>query len=203
MIAMNEQNNIDTLEQMRSEMAGFKAALEQQKIVNDKMMRRAMQKDYSKERGSVSLTAGLSLLGLLALVPPTFVGKLIPVWFFVASVIFMASCLGFSLYMVRRYLSDDLMSGEVVTVAENILNYKRINNRWLAFFGIPVLVAWSAAFFWVISAQAGEFAHGMLLGGIVGLVIGGIFATIYYVDYLRRINRMLQQIDEIRGASKL
>ncbi len=196
---MNEQNNIDTLEQMRSEMAGFKEALSQQKIVNDKMMRRAMQKDYSKERGSVLLTASLSLFGLSGLAAMTFAVKVIPVWFFAVSVIYLVSCVGFSWYSVRRYMSDDLMSGDVVTVAENMLKYKRVNNRWLAFFEIPSLVVWLAAFFLVIGAQGGDMARGMIFGGAIGLVIGSVCATIYYVSYIRRINRMLRQLEELKS----
>ncbi len=199
MIVMDKQNNIDTLEQMRGEMVEFKTLLAQQKIVSDKMMRRAMQNDYSKVRKSTLLSATLSIIGLGGMAAITFAGNVLPVWFFAVTVVYMLSTVGFGWYTACRYLSDDLMEGEVVSVAENILTYKNVSNRWLVFYGIPSLVVWVAVFFWLICASAGEFVHWMIIGGIAGLVIGGVCGLIYYVGYLRRINRLLQQIEELKG----
>ena len=49
-----ESNNVSLeLEQMRSQLGDFKAMLKKQNIVNEKIMRRAMAKDYSQMRREI------------------------------------------------------------------------------------------------------------------------------------------------------
>ena len=201
-----KENNINTpmgeLETMRQELSDFKALLKDQKIINETLMRKSMQGDYSKERQSVGLTLWLSVFAILAFAAMTFVMKVLPLWFFVLTVVYMAYCVAVTAYSVRRYVSDDLMTGNVITVAQHVLAYKRFGKRWLVFVGIPTLLVWLALFFYAISQQVGDSANGMILGGICGLVGGSICGTVYYIGSLRRVNRILAQIEEIKQMAE-
>jgi FtsH-binding integral membrane protein len=196
---MNEKNNIDELEQMRQEFADFKTMLKQQQILNDKMIRRTVQKDYTKERKSIWLIGTMSLFAILAFVESTFVMNVLPVWFFVLTMVYLAFCVAFTVYSVRRYVSGDIITGSVVQAAENMLVYKRLNNRWMMYLGIPSIVVWVALFFLAVSRNGSDSAHGMMLGGVIGLVIGSVCGISYYLDQRRRVDRIIQQIEELKG----
>ena len=199
MNTLNDVNTIEELEQMRQEFGNFKAILKKQQIVSEKMMRRAMQKDYAKERKSVWLVVILVLLFYLPFGGMAFCTDIFPMWFFVFTIFFTLACIGATVYTIRRYVSDDLMTGEVVTVAEHLANYKRFNNRWLLYFGIPILVLWLGLFFYFVGQNAGDFARGMIVGGVIGGIIGGICGVRYYLDSMRRVNGMLAQIEELKS----
>lgn len=192
-------DNTNSLELMRQELSDFKSVLRNQKIFNEKIMRRSMQKDYSKERKNILVVGVLALVALPAYAVLAFVFNVIPVWFFVLTIFYLALCAAFTVYSVRRYVSDDIMTDNVVSVAENLHQYKRLNNRWLVYFGIPSIVVWLSLFFYVIGQNGGDFARGMVYGGIVGLVWGSVCGIVYYVQSMRRVNRLLAYIEEIKG----
>lgn len=197
---MNMNDNTNSLELMRQELSDFKSVLRNQKIFNEKIMRRSMQKDYSKERKNILVVGVLALVALPAYAVLAFVFKVIPVWFFVLTIFYLALCAAFTVYSVRRYVSDDIMTDNVVSVAENLHQYKRLNNRWLIYFGIPSIVVWLSLFFYVIGQNGSDFARGMVYGGIVGLVCGSVCGIVYYVQSMRRVNRLLAYIEEIKGT---
>ena len=196
---MNMNDNTNSLELMRQELSDFKSVLRNQKIFNEKIMRRSMQKDYSKERKNILVVGVLALVALPAYAVLAFVFNVIPVWIFVLTIFYLALCAAFTVYSVRRYVSDDIMTDNVVSVAENLHQYKRLNNRWLVYFGIPSIVVWLSLFFYVIGQNGGDFARGMVYGGIVGLVWGSVCGIVYYVQSMRRVNRLLAYIEEIKG----
>ncbi len=198
---MNMNDNAISLELMRQELSDFKSVLKKQKIFNEKIMRRSMQKDYTKERKNILVVATLALLALPAYAFLTFVLQVIPVWFFVLTIFYLALCAAFTVFAIRRYVSNDIMTDNVVSVAENLHNYKRINNRWLVFFGIPSIVVWLSLFFYLIGQNAGDLARGMIFGGIVGIVCGSVCGTVYYVQSMRRVDRLLANIEEIKNTA--
>ncbi len=199
MNTLNNVNTIEELEQMRQDFGNFKTLLKKQQIVSEKMMRRAMQKDYAKERKGVWTTVILVLLFYPLFSVMVFCTDIFPMWFFIFTIAFTLVCIGATVYTTRRYVSDNLMTGNVVTVAEHLANYKRFNNRWLIYFGIPVLVLWLGLFFYFVGQNAGDFARGMIVGGIIGGVIGGICGVRYYLDSMHRVNGILAQIEELKA----
>ena len=195
---MNEMNNIDELEQMRIDLGGFKSQLKQQKIFNEKIMRRAMQKDYSKERNTQWTVVGLTVVAIPVLIALAYFTGVFPVWFLVLTAIVFLSCIGITVYRTRRYVSDNVMTGNVLTVAENMVACKRFDYRTLMFFSLPAIIIWAVPFFWLTWQNGGEFARSMLCGGIIGGIIGGILGAIYYRDSVKRINRIIEQLEEIK-----
>ena len=75
------------MEQMRSEMCELKSLLKEQEIVNEKLMRRAMNTSYSKERRNIRFSiimAALAILLFCALHPHFG----FPLWFFIITQLF-------------------------------------------------------------------------------------------------------------------
>lgn len=195
---MEEKIGIDELEQMRAELDGFRSQLRQQKIFNEKMMRRAMQKDYSKERKSRWTVVVIGVVAIPLIIFLAAVTGVFPVWFLLMTGVFLLASVGITVYRTRRYVSDDVMNGDVLTVARNMADCKRFDNRTLAFFSIPVVVVWCAAFFWLIIRGGGEMAQAMAIGGAIGGIIGAVLGVFYCRDSKKRINGIIAQIEEMK-----
>lgn len=185
------------LEQMRSEMSNLKSMLKEQEIINEKLMRRAMSKSYNKERNYIRRCIAMALIAIplyLILLP-----KLgMPLWFSIVTIIFFLAAVAASVFSLRRYASEDLLTGNLLTVAEKIIKYKRFGNNWLKF-SIPFLVLWVIGFFHYLSGNAcSDFTHGVIYGGIVGLAVGLTLGIINYRQSMKRLNGILKQIDEMK-----
>lgn len=195
---MEEITNISELEQMRAELNGFKSELKQQKIVNEKIMRRAMLKDYAKERRSQWKVIVLALVAVLAVLFLAHFSNIFPLWFLLMTGVFLLACIGLAAYRTSRFVSDDILDGDILTVAGNMAACRRFDNRSLLFFSIPIIIVWGTAFFNLVYVNGGEAARAMIIGGVIGGVIGVILGTVYLIDSAKRINRILAQIDELK-----
>ena len=128
------------MEQMRSEMCELKSLLKEQEIVNEKLMRRAMNTSYSKERRNIRFSiimAALAILLFCALHPHFG----FPLWFFIITQLFFLFAMAASWFSLKRYASEDLLNGNLLTVAEKIVKYKRFGDNWLKFSVLPRLLA--------------------------------------------------------------
>ena len=190
--------NIDELMEMRTQLSDFKSELRQQKIFNEKILRKAMAKDYSKERNTPWTSVIISIIAIPLLIILAYFTKVFPVWFIILTVVFLLASISLSFYRTRRFVSDDTMKGNVLTVAQNLADCKRFDNRSLLFFSLPVIVIWAAAFFYLMLRNGGEFARSMAIGGATGCIIGLVLGVIYIRDSSRRIDRILAQIEELR-----
>lgn len=195
---MEDIKNIVELEQMRIEFREFKSELKQQKIINEKIMRRTMQKDYAKERkGQWSVVALASVATPIAL-SILYFSKVFPLWFLLMTGALLLSCIGMMIYRAVRFVSDNIMDGDILNVAGNMAACRRFDNRSLLFFSIPVIVVWGTAFFCLVYINGGEAARAMTIGGVIGGVVGAILGTVYLIDSAKRINRILAQIDDFK-----
>lgn len=194
---MIENNSLSDLEQMRSQMVELKSLLKEQTIVNDKMMRKAMKGDYNKMRTDIKISIAFELLAMpmMAYVLPMMA---LPLWFLFVTAVFLLSALVASIYSLRHYASDDLMNGNLTDVAMKIVRYKKFGIYWF-FYAIPFLVFWLSSFFYLITrGKESEFIEGVVYGGIIGGIIGATLGIVNYVQNLRRMNRILKQIKNLK-----
>ena len=186
------------LEQMRRQMQELKTVLCEQLIVNELVMRRAMKSDYRGLRSDMwaSIVLAIVVVPFAWIRMPLFG---MPMWFIVTTIVFFLVAMGASAFSVRRYASDDLLTGNLTTVAGKMAAYRRFSNRWLCL-SIPFLVLWITGFFYFLVRQAeGEYIRGTIMGGVVGLIVGVILGTMHYLKIKRQIARILKQIDEVNN----
>ena len=185
------------MEQMRSEMSELKSLLGEQEIVNDKMMRRAMSVSYGKEKKSIRI----SIILATAAIPPTCLllpNLSYPVWFVAVTVLFFLIAAIASCYSLKRYASEDLMNGDLTTVAETIVKYKRFGNKWLKF-SMPLLILWLVGLvYYAINAAAPGHAEMLIAGGAMGAVAGTVLGIINYRQSKKRMKDILSQIEELK-----
>lgn len=193
-----ENEALTELEELRPQFGELKSMLREQQIVNEKMTRKAMKGDYGKVRRDIVASVVFEIVAIplqMWLLP--YLG--LPAWFVVVSLLFLLTALAASVYSLRRYASANMMTGNLTEVALDIVRYKRFGIYWF-FYAIPFLVFWVAFFFYYVTrGQESEFIRGVVWGGIVGGVIGLTLGFVNYAQNLKRMNRILKQIKEVKG----
>lgn len=196
-----EKNEVytDELEQMRHDMAELRTLLSNQKIVNERLMRRAMKRDLSKERREV-----MGCMALVVIAVPLYVYLQpimgMPLWFLLITIGFLLLAGGLSVWSVRRLMAEDLLTGDLIEVAQRIAEYKRFGNNWLRF-SVPFLCVWLGGFFYYCCQNMEtDASRGALVGGVIGGLIGAACGIIYLVQSRRRLNSVLQQIEDLQNG---
>lgn len=196
---MNENIKSTELEQMRSALNGLKETLKQQQIVNEKIMRQAMSKDYGelKNKYTVTIILGAVIIPLLWL----FFGSLgLPVWFGCVTSALILVCITATLYESHRYMSLDIMGGSLTEVAENLVAMKKFDLRWLCFI-IPVLIIWIVVYLLELYRIFGsENFIIYLIAAIIGASVGGVCGGLYLKNCHKTIKGILRSIDEVKNS---
>ena len=188
---------IDELELMRQDMNQLRSLLSGQQIVNERLMRRAMNKEISKERRSIFVTIGCAIVGTFVFYSMQPVWHL-PIWFILLTIAFFITCVVATVWSIRRLMKESLLTGDLLVVAKRINDYKRLSINWLKF-GIPFVLFWIVGFVYYASRDMNpDVRFGFFGGAATGLVIGSVFGIWHLVDSHRRLNGILKQINEIK-----
>ena len=193
-----EKDILMEFDEMRSQFGELKSMLKDQQIVNEKMARRAMKGDYNRVRKDLIFAIVLEVVAIpLQVVLLPYIGM--PTWYLVFTVLFLLSALVASVYSLRRYASADMISGNLTEVALGIVKYKRFELKWFLY-AIPLLLVWIFFFFYYLTrGYESVLVRGSVWGGIIGVIIGFTFGFINYYQNLKRMNRLLRQIKEVKG----
>lgn len=193
-----EKDILMEFDEMRSQFGELKSMLKDQQIVNEKMARRAMKGDYNRVRKDLIFAIVLKVVAIpLQVVLLPLIGM--PTWYLVFTVLFLLSELVASVYSLRRYASADMISGNLTEVALGIVKYTRFELKWFLY-AIPLLLVWIFFFFYYLTrGYESELVRGSVWGGIIGVIIGFTFGFINYYQNLKRMNRLLRQIKEVKG----
>ena len=202
-----EINNQNTeLELMRSQMEDFKAQLDKQKIVNDKMIIGSMKKSMSWIKRFVYFEC--------CLVP------IIAVSWFAIKEYALLSWLNYAFLMTMIIVSviadyrinvsaisdADYSRDNLVSTIKKLTRMKRLRSIEMMI-EVPVLVVWllwSGIEAWMyMPADALDCARTAVYGGIVGGVIGGvcglIFAFRIFLKMQRTNDEVISQINELNA----
>ena len=186
------------MEAMRAEMKELKSLIAGERIVSERIIRRAMNADLSQERKDIRFSCIMGASGIIIamfLLPY----MSIPMWFVALTVAFMLTAILASLYTMHKHMAIDTTKDNLLDVARKILAYKKFGNNWLKF-SLPFLAVWLSLFFYTISRQAsGEELTGFFYGGLVGLVIGITCGIIFLHKSRKRLNGILSQIRELQA----
>lgn len=193
-----EKNNThtDELEQMRNDMYALRSLLKEQQIVNERLMRRAMNSDMHREKRDIIITTVAAIL----LTPVYFIllpkwG--LPMWFAIFTMLFMLTAATASLWSLRKLSGSDVLSADLVSVASRLVWYKRFGNNWLRF-SMPVLVVWIGCFmYYAMGDMNGDARVGFVCGAAIGAAIGAVVGLIHLRKSRQRMDGILRQIDEL------
>lgn len=194
---MNEinDNNIQELNEMRNQLCLLKQKLNEQEIVNEKLMRKVTSERLSKinREGKIySIIAAICVpINYLIL---QMAGT--STAFNIVTILYLLVCIGVSVYSRRGINPEDVINGNLVTTKKKMLSYKTLCNKWLI--GVtPFLLVWFGWFMYELAADDSDFNTGAIVGGCVGAVVGTICGIIYHKKSMKNIDSAIQEITEL------
>ena len=184
------------LENMRQQLNTLKKKLDQQEIVNDRLIRHSMEKTANKINRRYYFIMAVCVL----MIPYSYwafvqlSGFSIPFWIFTCIV--MLVCLGGTYYNSRN-LDLDMMTNSLVDVRRHMARAKKFDANWL-FLGIPLIIVFLGWFMYEsYQLHPGAFADGIFWGGCIGGVIGAICGFSLHFKTQRQYQDIINQIEDI------
>ena len=189
-------NNEFELEDMRQQLNTLKKKLDQQEIVNDRIIRHSMEKTANKINRRYYFI--IAVCGLM--IPYSYwafvilSGFSIPFWIFTCIV--MLVCLGGTYYNSRN-LDLDMMTNSLVDVRRHMARAKKFDANWL-FIGIPLIIVFLGWFMYEsYQLHPGAIANGLFWGGCIGGVIGAICGLSLHFKTQRQYQEIIDQIEDV------
>lgn len=193
----NQNNNLQELEQLRSQVAEFKNRLEQQEIVSRQMLEEAMKGHVSwiKQMGVWGGVVDLALVPLTVYLLKNIVGaSWLPI---IAVCIVMVFEAFFNFWNVSTIRDKYLLANDVINAQQRLRTYKR-REKIYTFIAVPIILLWLV---WLLfDVYSGKDiplpSTDRLLFDFAA--IASILAVCFYVFYreMRSLNKAIKDIDE-------
>ena len=193
----NQNNNLQELEQLRSQVAEFKNRLEQQEIVSRRMLNAAMKGHVSwiKQMSVWGGYVDLALVPLVVYLLKSIIGvSWLPI---IAVCIVMVFEAFFNFWNVSTIRDKYLLANDVINTQQRLRTFKR-REKLYTYIAIPFLLLWAVwLFFDVYSGKDIPFpTTDRLIFDFAAIAI--ILAVAFYIFYreMRSLNKAIKDIDE-------
>ena len=188
------------LEKMRQQMATLKSKLEQQEIINDRLIRDSLNTKLGKVKRQ-KWTKLILILFAMLYVPAILYWMLnLPAWFCIVSLLYFAFAAFYDFYYMNGINNGDLSREQMLDTSRRVARMKKMNARWL-WFSIPFSIVWIATMAYLMfttdSLITRANLEGALYGGAIGLIIGLAIGAYVYTRQQRQAQAIIDQIDEI------
>lgn len=189
------------LDEMRQQMAILKNKLDNQTIVNDRLIRRAVKNSVStinKRYLVISIIA-------FAMIPYgywTFVklnGLSIPLW--IAMSVLMLAVIGFCIYNGHEMRKNDFVSDNLLDTKRKTLKAQKRDAMW-PYFGIPVAIGWAAWVGWEMTQKLeGDFLKYFIPWFIICVTAGALIGLKVHFKTQRHFRDILEQIEDVEDEN--
>ena len=193
----NQNNNLQELEELRSQVAEFKKRMEQQEIVSRRLLKEAMKGHvlWIRQMSFWGSVAELALLPLFVYVLRSIAGFLwLPI--IVVGLLIVGEAV-FNFWNVSTIRDKHLAADDVLSVQQRLITYKR-REKLYTFGIVPFLLLWLACIpFGVFHGTDIAFpSSDRLVVYCVTIVI--VFSLLFYVfsREMRSLNKAIKDIDE-------
>lgn len=190
------------LQEMKQQISLLKDKLEQQTIVNDRMVRRAMKQGVS----------GLNRMGRLAMlmcylcaVPCAciFHENGLSLWFSAFTVVMLLFSGTMTWYYHRDLWRTDPSETDLVTLASIVSRLKQSYVGWLRI-AIPMILFWAV---WMMTEaflrlEAQPLLKAFIPGAFFGLILGGFIGNRRRQRVIRQAEEVLKQIEELKRGEE-
>ena len=195
----NFENNLNEtqFEDMRQQLNTLKKKLDEQEIVNERLMRRSMRNQVNNITRRYYIIMALCVMmvpyGYWAFV----VLSHLSVTFWIATSIFMLICGGATFYNCQKINDQKMMSRSLVEAHRKVASAKKFESNWLMF-GIPAVIIWLCWFFYELYQMNNEaITQGLFVGGCVGGLIGAICGIRIHLKTQRQYQDIIDQIEDL------
>lgn len=194
------EENMKELQELKEQLAALNKKLDSQAVINENMIRRALDSSINRLRSLGSkkfvmcLLATVLVLGIVILL-----GTSLP--FIISTALFMGVNDYMGYVLMKKEKSLDGASNLIGTM-NKVLDYKKYN-RDTTLIMVPVAILW--AIWYVVdlgkvlgfsgTKEFGGLAIACLIGGVIGGIIGYFTA---YRPSMKEADEILAQIEEMR-----
>ena len=185
-------------EEMKAQLALLNKKLEQETIVNERLIRRSMKEKASSLRRKAIIESVVSLIMIpyFIWVMPQLIGLSTGFCMFVCFMLALA--IGYNYYIHSHFRPDEFVYGDLVKAKKNTLMLKKFYANWLKFIGIPFIIVFLGWFAFEIKQHfQGEELQSILGGMAIGIVLGVIIGTYRYLKTQHMADDILTQIEEL------
>lgn len=186
---ITEQQELETL---RSQMDMLRKKLEQETIVNEKLMRETMKSRVStiNRQGWISIAVAIFMVLWFPLCFNT-----LSTAFIITTIVFTAID-AIATWIIHKQVDErQLMSEDMRTVASKMKTLKK-SYQWSTIIELPLVIAWCVWFCYEVIQTTGE--SWQLMAGAVafGALIGFFIALKMYRKVIDNCDAIIQQIEE-------
>lgn len=188
---------MDELDKMKEQLNLLHQKLDQERIINDKLVRRVVSHNVSRiNRDRIFIT----LVAIIGIPYCTIVFRWLQMsWTFtIITALFLLIAIVYTQYAHQHLRPTDIANSTLSQTAHRIARMKMLYARWLRF-SIPFIICWIVGFAYEIMTLTGISAdeqHGLLIGGAIGAIIGAIIGIIAYRRTQRLANEIIDQIND-------
>lgn len=194
---INDNNNNNELEIMRTQLNALKSQLAQQEIVTENLIIDAMKKKMTWIKKYVFFQ--ICLIPVLAIVWAAIAPICGISWWNYAFLITMCCIDVFADYRINvtALSNNDYLHGNLVTTVKKLLKMKRYRAMQMAIC-IPLIIVWllwaGIEAYNALPEATSEFQEAFISGGLIGGVIGGICGLIFAFSIYRKMQRTNDEV---------
>ena len=194
---INDNNNNNELEIMRTQLNALKSQLAQQEIVTENLIIDAMKKKMTWIKKYVFFQ--ICLIPVLAIIWAAIIPMCGISWWNYAFLLIMCCIDVFADYRINvtALSNDDYLRGNLVTTVKKLLKMKRYRALQMAIC-IPLIIVWllwaGIEAYNALPEATSEFQEAFISGGLIGGVIGGICGLIFAFSIYRKMQRTNDEV---------
>ena len=195
-------NNDFDFENMRQQMTMLKNKLNQQEIVNDRLIRHSMKKTAGNinRKYTIAMIAGLFMIPYSYWVFIKLSGFSVAFWLFTC--VFMLICVGATYYNSRNISDSNLMTNNLLDVRRRMARAKKFDANWL-FFGVPGIILFMGWFMYEsYLLHPNAFFNGLFWAGCIGGTLGAIWGFSLHFKTQRQYQEIIDQIEDLTADEK-
>ncbi|MGM9735711.1 MAG: hypothetical protein ACI3ZL_04805 [Candidatus Cryptobacteroides sp.] len=186
--------NNDTLTEMRQQMQILREKLENQKIVNNRILKKSYRNGLSSLKARSSATYYFAAVAML--LAPSLHLNGFSIWFVGLTELMMIGCI-IATVITNRHLPD--MNSDLVSAAEGLSRFKMMYVEWLKY-GILLMLFWIG---WMVGEIiVRDFAEGsriaFICGAGAGIIIGLIIGFSIRRKIIRSTEELISQLESIK-----
>ena len=189
------ETNDKTFLEMQEQMKQLRDKLENEKVINQRIMRRTCS--MTANRLKVKANAPI-LLGVAAiLLSPSYLQLGASLYTVIITCVLMLVCIAATIICNRHIPS---MDSDLVTAAEELTKFKKFHAEWIKF-ALPAVVVWVGIVVWDVLRGA-EMSQtqsiAFLCGVAVGVILGGLLGLKLRRQQMDAADELLEQIEELK-----
>ena len=193
---INDNNNNNELEIMRTQLNALKSQLAQQEIVTENLIIDAMKKKMTWIKKYVIFQ--ICLIPVLAIIWAAIIPMCGISWWNYAFLLIMCCIDVYADYRINvSSISDDYLRGNLVSTVKKLLKMKRYRALQMAIC-IPLIIVWllwaGIEAYNALPEVANEFQEAFINGGLIGGTIGGICGLIFAFSIYNKMQRTNDEV---------